>query len=211
MAILLWTIVVALVSVVIFKFLRAKWVLQQLNIPDLKFFPLAIEVFYPIIKLGILSDENRFQFMAKLAWDNPDMIKFWLGHKMTVMVNNPDRFQKILLSQKCIEKWNLIYGLVERDHGLIAGSAKRKWKDHRKFFNFSFNLNLLEKFLPTFLDYTEILCKSIEKEVNGKNFDFLQYTKRTSFNILCATVLGTDMTDEKVKTTYEKFYEANET
>lgn len=99
---------------------------------------------------------------------------------------------------------------MERDNGLISASLKRKWKEHRKFFNFSFNLKILESFLPTFVDYSEMLCKKLETDVEGREFDFFTYAKKISFDILCATSLGTNMKDYKNKPLYEKVFEAYE-
>lgn len=138
-------------------------------------------------------------------------MKLWLGPKLVVFVNNPDLIQKVLFSQKCLEKWNLFYGLMERDHGLIAASVKQKWKEHRKFFNFSFSRKILDSFLPTFADFSELLCRNLEKEIGGSEFDFISHAKKTSFDILCAFLLGTNMNDCKKKAFYEKIFIANET
>lgn len=186
--------------------------MHQLKIPNPNAFPLAIEIFYPVYKLGISSPEERFKIIAEYCLKFPDMMKLWVGPKLAIFVNSPERIQKVLMSQKCLEKWNLFYRLMERDHGLISASVQRKWKEHRKFFNFSFNLKILESFMPTFVDYSEVLCDNLEKEVeSGKEFDFLDYAKKASFEILCATSLGTNMKDAKNEKNYEKIFEAFET
>ncbi|CRL03274.1 CLUMA_CG016595, isoform A [Clunio marinus] len=45
----------------------------------------------------------------------------WLGPKFMVWISSPEKIQKVLSSQKCLEKWNFFYRLMERDYGLISG------------------------------------------------------------------------------------------
>jgi cytochrome P450 family 4 len=195
-----------------FKFFRDQWKLHKLGIPNPNLFPMVIEIFYPMWKLGIASAEDRFKLIAEYCLKFPDMMKLWLGWKLVIFVNNPDKIQKVLMSQKCLEKWNFFYSLMDRDHGLIAASVKRKWKEHRKFFNFSFNLKILESFMPMFIDYSEVLCENLEKEIKTeKEFDFSVYAKKASFDILCATSLGTNMKDYRNEKSYEKIFDAFET
>lgn len=192
MSLVLIAFLVVLLAIPMLKFFRRQSVLYKLNIPVLNKFPFVIELFYPIIHLGLASAEERFNVIGEYCKAFPDLLKIWFGHKMVILVSNPDRIQKILFSPKCLEKWNLFYALMERDHGLISASPKRKWKEHRKFFNFSFSLKIIESFLPTFRECSETLCSTLEKEVGKGEFDFLAYAKNVSFDILCATSLGTN-------------------
>lgn len=208
-------VVVPVVFLVFFGFLTITFFkklkkFHNLNIPSPDEFPLAIEIFYPTWKLAMMSAEGRFETFAKYCYKFTDMMKLMFGPKITIFVNNADRIQKVLMSQKCLEKWNLFYGLMDRDTGLISASAKKKWKEHRKFFNFSFTLKILESFTTIFIEHTKNLCEKLEKEAeNGKEFDFSVQAKRISFDILCATSLGTD--DLKNDETYERIFEAYET
>lgn len=212
MASLTSSAILTIVGFFVFGFLKNQRKLHRLKIPNLNDFPLVVEIFYPLYKLGTVSAEERFSRIANYCFRFPDLMKLWLGPKLVVFVNSPERIQKVMMSQKCLEKWNLFYTLMERDSGLIAASVKNKWKEHRKFFNFSFNLKILESFMPTFIDYSKVLCENLEREIgSGKEFDFLLYAKKASFDILCATSLGTDMKDENNKKNYEKILEAFET
>lgn len=202
-------VVLALLSYFAFNFFRDKYKLYKLNIPDA--LPLVLATFSPVIFLAIASSDERFEVMAYFCFKFRDMMKIWLGPKLLIFVNNPERVQKVVLSSKCLEKWNFFYSLMDRDNGLIAGSLKRKWKDHRKFFNFAFNLKIIESFLPTFVEYSQNLCNDLTKEVGLEAFDFFAYAKKSSFDILCTTSLGANMNDYKKKPFYEKIFDAFET
>lgn len=97
---------------------------------------------------------------------------------------------------------------MERKHGLIAGSTKRKWKDHRKFFNFSFSLTLLNSFVPNFIECSDILCQKLKKET--EEFDFLLHAKKISFDILSATLMETKTKDLKSEKVAEEIIRAFE-
>lgn len=204
--------VVILMSAVFWlvKFLITKWKLQQIKIPNVNNFPFLVEIFYPIIKIGISSDEARFKILTEYGTKFPDMMKLWFGPNLVVFVNHPDRIQKVLMAPQCLEKLNFIYKLMERDHGLTAASTKNKWKEHRKLLNFSFSLKVLENFLPTFSKYGCILCDQLMREANGREFDFFEYAKRSSFDVLCATTLGTDIRGSLNSEDYEKIFNAYE-
>lgn len=211
MGVIIFSTFIGLFGYLLVKFLGHQRKLHRIKIPIPNTFPFIIEIFYPVLKLGIASAEERFSIIASYCFKFPDMMKLWLGPKMVIFVNNPDRIQKVLMSQKCLEKWNFFYNLMERDHGLISASVKGKWKEHRKFFNFSFNLKILESFMPTFVDYSEVLCENLAKEIGSENeFDFLVYAKKASFDILCATSLGTNVKDLKNEKIYEKIFDAFE-
>ena len=193
------------------KFFKDKLVLHRLNIPYPKAYPFLIEIFYPLFKLGLADDEERFKLIAEFCLKFPDLLKIWVGPKMLIFVNSPERIQKVLLSQKCLEKWNLFYRLIGRDSGLIAGSTKANWKEHRKFFNFSFNIKIIESFFPIFSKYSESLCSELKQEIGKGEFDMLKHAKQSSFEILCATTLGSNMKDLKNADEFVKIFDAFET
>ena len=193
------------------KFLKDKLVLHRLNIPYPKVYPFLIEIFYPLFRFGLSSDEERFKLIAGYSFTSSDMIKVWLGPKMLIFVNSPEKIQKVLLSQKCLEKWHMFYRLFERNSGLIAGSTKANWKEHRKFFNFSFNIKIIQSFFPTFSKYSEALCSELKKEIGKvEEFDMFKYASRNSFDILCATTLGSNIKEFRQED-YEKIFDAYET
>lgn len=195
------------------KLFHGFWKLQQLKIPDLRFtrYPNFIDSIYKLIKLGISTPEERFTVMADVCYQHPDMSKCWLGPNLVVFTNNPQRIQKVLLSPKCGDKWEMFYTFMHRENGLIAARTNLKWKEHRKFFNFCFSIPSIESFVPMFSSCSDDLCASLEKQKQGVPFDFLPIIKKFSFNTLFTTSMdmkALDVFDEK---TLEKIYDSFET
>lgn len=193
------------------NFLKKEWKLYKLNIPVLGAYPLFIELFYPVTKLALMSSEQRFQKIAEICLAFPDMMKLWLGPKLVIFVNRPDRIQKVLMSSKCLEKWNMFYELMDRDRGLIAASViKAKWKEHRKIFNHSFSLKNLESFVPIFIEFSDNFCEIMATELGKGEFDFFTYCKKLSFDMLSATTLGTNIKAFRKNPLYEQIFDAYE-
>ena len=178
--------------------------------------------------LIIISE--RFKIIAEYCFNFGDSLKVWFGHKFVILISKPETVQKVLMSTACLEKWNLFYGLMERDYGLISARCNLissiyfdlfklinvslfltviTWKDHRKFFNYSFNTKILQSFIPTFVEHSKLLVERLSKN-NDNEFDLLPLCKKLSFDILCSTSLGTDMTDYSQNELYDKVFTAFE-
>lgn len=198
------------VTFLIVKFVRGKLKHHRLKIPYPQAFPFGLEIVYPILKLGACNDEERFALMVHYCQLFPDMMKIWFGPTMMIFVNKPDRIQKVLLSPKCLEKWDLFYQLLNRPNSLTAMSINGKWKEHRKFFNTSFSLKFLESFGSTFAKYSEKLCDELAKEKENVEFDLLEPSKKISFDILCATTLGLHLKKSWKERDYDKLFSAYE-
>lgn len=178
-------------SIFLVKFFKRFWRLYSLDIPEPKLYPFVIEYFYANYILAKSSYQERFTILTEYSWKYPEYVKFWFGTTLSIIVNSPEKIQKVLLSPKCTEKWNLFYKLIERDDGLIAGSTRKNWRDHRKFFNVAFGLNSLEKYRLVFEKNAKKFCNFLENEAStGTEFDFFQKFKPFAFNILSETFLG---------------------
>jgi cytochrome P450 len=194
-----------------YKFLQDKSVWHKLQISRLEKSPLIVELMHLLVKLASFSAEKRFQLVADYCEPFPNLVKVWIGPKVAICVNDPDRIQKVLMSSKCLEKMNFFYKLMERDSGLISGSTRNMWKAHRKFFNFSFGLSILESFLPTYIECSETLVETLLKESKNGEFDFFDYAKKVSFDMLLETSLGTNIKEFRNQSIYEKVFDAYET
>lgn len=60
------------------------------------------------------------------------------------------------------------------------------WKVHRKALNYSFNLKILQTFIPIFIDNSQALVKDLSVNIGKKKeFDMLHYTTKAALNMIC--------------------------
>jgi cytochrome P450 len=179
------------------KFFVDKRKCFTVKIPGANLFHPFIEFFYANYLLGTSNLEKRFDFISHFSSAYPEIMKFWLGSNLVIFINSPEKMQKVLMSSKCLEKWDVIYGLMDRNAGLIAGSVRRKWKEHRKFFNISFGPNFLENYRLSFEKNSKLFCDSLHVEHDLKNgeFDFFAKIKPVSLSIMCEIFAGFNAND----------------
>lgn len=60
------------------------------------------------------------------------------------------------------------------------------WKIHRKSLNYSFNLKILQTFIPIFIENSQKLVKDLSANLGKpKEFDMLTYTTKSALNMIC--------------------------
>lgn len=81
------------------------------------------------------------------------------------------------LNSKMIILCELIVILI-----LLAGAF---WKPIRKLLNPSFNLKILQSFVPIFNDKTNIMLEKLDKEAGNPCFDLSQYMHACTLDMVC--------------------------
>lgn len=65
------------------------------------------------------------------------------------------------------------------------------WKIHRKSLNYSFNLKILQTFIPIFIENSQKLVDDLSVNVGKtKQFDMLTYTTKSALNMICGELLS---------------------
>lgn len=60
------------------------------------------------------------------------------------------------------------------------------WKVHRKSLNYSFNMKILQSFIPIFIENAQKLCSDLSENLGKKQqFDMLTYTSHSALNMIC--------------------------
>lgn len=59
------------------------------------------------------------------------------------------------------------------------------WKPIRKLLNPTFNLKILQSFVPIFNDKTNIMLENLDKETGNKNFDLSKYMHACTLDMVC--------------------------
>ncbi|KAG5681628.1 hypothetical protein PVAND_011044 [Polypedilum vanderplanki] len=139
------------------------------------------------------DEEGRLAMLHELCLEQKTYTKLWLGPAiMWILANDPKTIQKILLSPVCLEK-PFFYKFLRLDNGLISARYD-VWKIHRKSLNYSFNLKILQTFIPIFIENSQKLVNDLAVNIGKKKeFDLLHYSTKTALNMICGTSFGLDI------------------
>lgn len=105
-----------------------------------------------------------------------------------MVVIDPEKIQVILSSKKHIDKaffYKLLHNFL--GNGLITSSGE-KWHNHRRYIQPAFHLNILGKFIQTFIDASEVFYDKLiatDKEIN-----ITQFVNNCVLDILNESILG---------------------
>jgi cytochrome P450 len=68
----------------------------------------------------------------------------------------------------------------------VHSMADDVWKIHRKMLNYSFNLKILQTFIPTFIENSKKLVEDLSVNIDKTTeFDMLAYTTKSALNMIC--------------------------
>uniref|UniRef100_A0A182S598 Cytochrome P450 n=1 Tax=Anopheles funestus TaxID=62324 RepID=A0A182S598_ANOFN len=152
---------------------------------------------YPIIgstHLFMGSDEQTFSVINELFRKYDQMFKLSMGPIPVLCLSHPDLIQQVLTNRACQDK-AFFYRFFELDYGLIS-SCYADWKVYRKMLNPAFNQRILISFISIFSRCSEDMVARMAKEEDSpKSFDVLHYTSQCTLEMVCASSLKSDITE----------------
>lgn len=163
-----------------------------------KFYALAAKIpgpkGLPLIGNGLIfigkSFKEYFSSLVDLAPGFESPAKVWLGPILFVTADTPEIVKKVFNSEKCLDK-SFIYSALRLVKGLLIGGGNM-WKLRRKIWNPSFNVNLLQNFIPTFNEKAQVMIKNLEKYEENYEFDFYDKIAACTLETLLKTNLDID-------------------
>ncbi|XP_055540774.1 cytochrome P450 4c21-like [Wyeomyia smithii] len=150
---------------------------------------------YPIIGNGLMflgkSKEQRFNNFTKAVSNPAKLFLVWFGVVPIVATNDPNMAQKIFNDPECQEK-SYLYKFFKLDYGLFS-SRHCIWKGQRKALNPTFNVKILNEFIPIFDKCSQNLVKRLSTVVEGKPVKIIPYLLQCTLEMVCGTTFGVDM------------------
>ncbi|XP_049534134.1 cytochrome P450 4C1-like [Anopheles darlingi] len=125
----------------------------------------------------------------------------WLGPKLVIATSHPDIMQAVLTHPECLEK-PFLYDFAQVEHGLFGGHY-HTWKTQRKALNPSFNVRILNSFIPVFIKCSNLLVSNLEKAIDqgGKTVSVLPHISKCTLEMVCGTTIGCDVLERSGKDT----------
>lgn len=67
----------------------------------------------------------------------------------------------------------------------ILSPLEKVWKPHRKLLNPTFNLRILQSFIPIFNEKSNLLVNKIQDEIGKEPFDIMEYFGKCNLETIC--------------------------
>ncbi|XP_058454269.1 cytochrome P450 4V2-like isoform X2 [Malaya genurostris] len=155
----------------------------------------CVEMNYPLIGCGHLfigkGTAKRFWNIVKLFKRKDKLFKFWMGPKLILATSHPDVAQQILTESVWLDK-PFLYDFFEMSHGLF-GAKYQMWKGQRKALSSSFNLRILQSFIPIFTNCSKKLVERLGTFPEGATVNIMEHVERFAMEMVLETTLGLDI------------------
>ncbi|XP_049879494.1 cytochrome P450 4C1-like [Pectinophora gossypiella] len=138
--------------------------------------------------------EEFIQVIRDLMRDYGDVLRFWLGPDLNVVVSNPDDL-KILLSNKKTSVKGPQYRYMANvlGGGILSGSGP-SWRKHRKIATPNYGKRAIESYSDVFNHEAELLLQHYRPAALSigmkKEVDLYRYIVQTTSYSVCRTLMG---------------------
>ncbi|RZF41239.1 hypothetical protein LSTR_LSTR010467 [Laodelphax striatellus] len=116
-------------------------------------------------------------------------VRVWLGPFLWVNLAEPRHIEAILSSEYGTNKDPTYRFFKAHSDGIFVANGNR-WRKLRKMVNPTFHQKLLENFLTTFNEQSEVMVQRLEEQVGKPTFDIGDYTAKCTLDFLCGTLMG---------------------
>nr|ULR85573.1 cytochrome P450 [Spodoptera frugiperda] len=147
--------------------------------------------------------EKILDKIGELMEKHGDIIKFWLGPELNIVVKNPTDIRVLLSSSKVNQKGPVYDCMIPYiGGGILSGGPT--WRSHRKIVIPSYNKKTIENFFPVFNKECEELGKIISQK-GSVTFDCYDDVLRSTTQSVNQTLMGLSKEDSENVTRLEEF------
>ncbi|XP_053699083.1 cytochrome P450 4c21-like [Sabethes cyaneus] len=169
----------------------------------------TVQPCYPLIGNGMnvlwKTDEERFSSMMG-GFQNPaKLFKAWLAVVPLICTGDPEMIQKILNHPQCLQKAPF-YDMIRCEFGLFVAHYNI-WKRQRKALNSTFNVKILNGFVPIFDRHAQVLVEDLLKYPTGKKVQITSYTIRCALAMVCGTTIGCDIHEDQKADKFSQLFD----
>ncbi|XP_063912043.1 cytochrome P450 4g15-like [Zophobas morio] len=136
------------------------------------------------------NNEDIFQRAVNIISNYPSPMRFWLGHKLTIIFSEPEQASKILSSSNFSDKGEVYRFMKDFDgDGLISGSGP-KWKNDRKLMAPLFGKKSVQVYFSVIVHHTNILLEKLEPCTQKGTCNVVKYLHRCTADFVNETIIG---------------------
>ncbi|XP_055605421.1 cytochrome P450 4c21-like [Uranotaenia lowii] len=142
-----------------------------------------------------LNESERFRLISGSIRNCERSFRIRFGPVRIIGSCHPDVIQQVLTHPDCLER-PFFFRFTGLERGLLS-AEHRLWKHQRKILNPTFNVKILNSFIPIFEDYTGKMVQSLIPFADGKSqINIFKYTSKSSMETIFGTTIGTDISEQ---------------
>ncbi|CAH0685896.1 unnamed protein product [Chilo suppressalis] len=134
--------------------------------------------------------EEMVKQIKNLFVNYGDIVRFWLGPDLNIVVACPDELKVLLTNSKMSVKgpqYKYMADLIGR--GLLSGSGP-EWSKHRKIAKPNFGKRAIESYTPVFNDEVSLLLEELRRKPHDQQFNIYRDIVNTTSYSVCRTLMG---------------------
>ncbi|KAI5735236.1 hypothetical protein M8J77_016046 [Diaphorina citri] len=151
--------------------------------------PLLGTVLYDLVP----RDKLFKHAMARTQTFKP-VYRSWTGPSAIVHLTRPEHIELIMNNSKNLDKgfgYNFLHPWLGT--GLLTSNGQ-KWFSHRKMITPTFHFQILETFMDTFVQKSDILTDKLSQQLACKEgFDIFPFITKCALDIICETAMGSEI------------------
>lgn len=140
--------------------------------------------------LSVIGNDHTkaFRSLTNLTKDFDTPSRIWYGPYCAIVLDHAKDLQIALNSKHCTDK-SEVYKFIGLDKGLVVAGGDL-WRTHRKLIDPSFNVNLLNSFIPVFNRKAKILTDNLAKRVGCGEADIYTQISACTLEALLESTTG---------------------
>ncbi|XP_055299855.1 cytochrome P450 4g1-like [Sitodiplosis mosellana] len=135
------------------------------------------------------STASLFKEITEVTKTHGTPLKGYMGPALVISLDRPDDIKTVLMSPNCLDK-PYLYQFYPRPCGILNARSGTFWKPIRKLMNPSFNLKILQSFVPIFNEKAQYMLDKLDKQAGNANFDILPFMNALTLDMVCSTTMG---------------------
>nr|AJN91191.1 cytochrome P450 monooxygenase CYP367B12 [Cnaphalocrocis medinalis] len=119
-----------------------------------------------------------------------DIIRFWLGPDLNIIVNNPDDVKELLSNPRNSTKGPQYKYMEDVLGGGILSGSGPLWRKHRKLANPNYGKRAIDSYGDVFNSETRLLLEKCRAVPAGQQFNVYRFVVQATSYSVCQTLMG---------------------
>lgn len=157
------------------------------NIPG----PLTLPILGTVPTFAGCNLVQFFQKLVAIINKYGPIVRFWFGNELYIVISDAEVIESLLTSKDMITK-NAPVSKILNGSGITLAN---NWKIHRRIISSTFNSNVLDHFMASFVQKSSALIEKLKSLADGSSFNIYPFMCVCTLDVICETVMGININD----------------